>query len=935
MKLLQVLQPLFFTTICLLCPIITSAQSYVTPLEQDTSIIVGRLVNGLTYIIRHNELPKHTADFYFASKVGSVLEEDNQDGLAHFIEHMAFNGTKHFPGQSLVQFLERIGVHFGENINAYTSFDETIFNLDAVPTTDSAIVDSALLILHDWSGFLSLDPNEIEKERGVVREEWRTTASADRRMYMSHMAHTMPGTPYAVRDIIGDTAVINNFTPDELRRFYRTWYRPDLQAVIVVGDIDPLRIEQKIIVYWQDIPAPQNPKPRPNFVVPVNSSPLVSVTYDPEATRTSFQVQFRYQPVADSIRNTVEYVREQIACALCEEIMNNRFSDLTIKGAPFTSAYLSDADLTPTLYAAQFVCTAKDGQSNDALFALFDEIEKLRRYGVNPTELRRAKNTLLATYDNAFQNRHKTQTDSYIYDYYNAFLTGDVITSLEYDCELINVLTPDIDIDDVNRHINMRMAAPPVFLISAMQSDTSLLSADDYVRQFSLLAFKDEEPYPDKEIDSQLVKEHPSGHIVAWNNNAVYGSRMATLSNGLHVYFFPTENSDNQILIGAYSRGGYSTLPADHVSSAMLASDIQSYMGLANFSRPDLSKALSAKDVDLSTEINLYTDEMFGSCSNSDLESLLQMFYLSFAPPRRDDNAYRSYMTYLASQLSHSHQDPDNIFQDTLLTIAADSNPYLINFAHPSDLDSVTLDKVLSAYSARFSSARGFDFAVIGSFHTDSIAPLVADYLGALAVAERSHIPAYRHALYPQRNVHCRFSVPMQTPKTFCSITYSAPYKYSRKEALALRIFAALLDFCYHDVIREEIGASYGVEVSYSHIPKPINEYQLTISFDTDTHAFDQIYPIIEKEIVRIATHGPRPDNLANVRTHLIKKRQEDLQQNEMWLSHFRNYFINDLDLSHFERLVNDIRPRDIQRWARRILNKSHKLIVIMDPDNQ
>ena len=523
--------------LCLACGLSTlaaAAAQPLTPLAPDTAVLTGRLPNGLTYIIRHNELPKHTAEFYIAQKVGAILEEDDQDGLAHFLEHMAFNGTKNFPGKGIINFLERVGVRFGENINAFTSLDETVYNLSAVPTTDKAIVDSALLVLHDWSGFITLAGNEIDKERGVIREEWRTRASASRRMYFAHNANTMPGTRYAVRDVIGDTAVVNNFPYKAIRDYYHKWYRPDLQGIVVVGDVDPKYIEAKIKELWQDIPAQPDAAERTYFKVPISAEPVFSILRDNEATRTSVQIQYRYEPAPDSIRNSVQYATHDIMARLCATVFNNRMHDLVMQGAPFGYAAMFDTDITPTLNSVIFFFSAQNGKTAEATRIMIDEIEKLRRWGVNPGELQRAADDLIKSYDDAYENRGKVQSSDYVSDYYDAFLKNNTITSIDFDRELVRAFTPMMTPEIIKAYIDNVLTPAPVMLVSAMQEDQGIYDAESYKSMMDGARTKELTPYKDEKVDTRLVENEPKARKVKkWADDKVYGCRVATLANGV------------------------------------------------------------------------------------------------------------------------------------------------------------------------------------------------------------------------------------------------------------------------------------------------------------------------------------------------------------------------------------------------------------------
>lgn len=911
-----------------------AAQS-LTPLQPDTAVVVGRLSNGLTYVIRHNELPKNTAEFYIAQKVGAILEEDDQDGLAHFLEHMAFNGTKNFPDKGIINFLERVGVRFGENVNAFTSLDETVYNLSTVPTTDPAIVDSALLVLHDWSGFITLDGKEIDKERGVIREEWRTRASASRRMYFAHNANTMPGTRYAVRDVIGDTAVVNNFPYEAIRKYYHKWYRPDLQGIVVVGDIDPKYVEAKIKEMWQDIPAPVNPAERTYFKVPVSSEPVFSILRDKEATSTSLQVQFRYPSVPDSIRNSVEFHASQIVASLCGSIFNNRMHDLVMAGAPFSYAVMYDTELTPTLNTVLFAMSAQSGKTLEATRILYDEIEKLRRWGVNPGELERAVNDYIKMYDDAYENRNKVQNDEYVSEYYNAFLSNNVITPIEFDRSIVRTVAPAVTPEAIKAYIDRALAPAPVLLVSAMDSDNGVLDVDGYKKLAAETSAKELKPYADEVVDTRLVEVDPKAKKVKkWADDKVYGCRIATLANGIRVFLKPTTFADNEIYLKAISRGGYSTLASSEAISAGLSGGVIGQMGTGRFSNSELRKALTGKTADASTSIGCYTETVSGSSSKADFETMLQLVYLKFAAPHEDSAAYASYYGRMESYLANADKNPDRVFRRRLIDMMHDGNPYAVSLSSTDDLKKLSLPSVIAAQKARFSSAKGFDFVIVGSFDIDSIMPSVCKWLGNLPMGKRKAQWVARDTYMPQRDVNVEFAVPMTTRKISNALIYSHKHAYSQRDAMSLVVLGRVLAMRYLESVREEQGGSYGVSVFGSLSKDPDEEYQLFIMFDTDPAAFDKLFPILESEIKKIADEGPRADDLDKVKKHLVKSHVEDLQKNDTWVDLISTYLLRGTNDNDYEERVNSISAADIQSWAKLILSEANKAIVTMKPEN-
>lgn len=909
------------------------AQNALTPIPQDTAVLVGRLDNGLTYIIRHNTLPRGVADFYIAQKVGAILEEDNQDGLAHFLEHMAFNGTQNFPGKALIDCLERVGVRFGENLNAYTSLDETVYNIANVPTETSAIVDSALLILHDWGGLLTLDGTEIDKERGVIREEWRTRASASRRLFFGHMAATMPGTRYAVRDVIGDTAVINNFSHKALRDYYHKWYRPDQQGIVVVGDVSPSDIEARIRRLWSDMPPRTDLAPRPYYDVPLPSKPLASVLTDPEATLTYFDIQYRYKPEPDSIRNSVQYYAVLLTSQLAQMVFNTRMQELAVGGAPFSQAYMSDRSLTPTLNCVSFGCYAKNGQTSAAFDLLLSEMERLRRFGVNTGELQRAATELLKSYDDAYNERLKTESDDYVQQYYTSFLGRDVISSIDTERELAHSFVPMLDVATVNKFITAAFqSSPPVAQVSAMAADTGVLTAEGYCERLTKAGELDVKPYEEHAVRTELcAAPKKSGKVKKWEEDAVYGARIATLSNGLRVWLKPTDLSDNEVKMVAVSRGGYSTLGAELAPSAGLSGLFASYMGLGDFSLPELQRALAGKTASVGASLSPYSEQLSGGCAKGDVETMLQLFHMSFAPRRSDAQAYEALMQRFESQLETSSKDPDSVFGDTVQVLAADHNAYNPVICTPAELRrDVDLQRILRSYNARFSTADGFEFALVGTFDIDSITPLLCKWIATLPVnGKRATVPVDRGLYAPQRQVASSFTWPMETKKTSCYRLYSGRAPYDRLEQIGWVVLGRLLDMRYLESVREDEGGSYGVSVNGGLSREPNAQWTLRVSFDTNPALYDKLRPIIDAEIERIATEGPLAADLEKIKTNLVKKRAEQLQGNAAWLNLISSRISYGDDDTHFNDTVAKVDAALVKRLAATAL-RGHRLEVVM-----
>ena len=602
------------------------------PLPIDSAVRVGKLENGLTYYIRHNEYPKQRAEFHIAQAVGAILEEDHQNGLAHFLEHMAFNGTEHFAGKGIIEYFESIGVNFGGNINAYTSLDETVYRLSEVPTTREGIIDSALLVMHDWACGLLLLEEEIDNERGVIREEWRTGMGASRRMWKHSNMLKYPGSQYAKRDVIGDTAVINNFEYDALRDYYKKWYGPDNQAIIVVGDIDVDKIEEKIKALWADVPARQNRGERPLYSVDDNEQPIVAIVRDKEAQNTRIELEFKKGKLPKEFRGTdAAYVQAGMLDMICD-MFNNRLRELAVDpNASFTGAgsYYGETVKEKDAFTAVYI--AKQGQETQAYKDLLTQLEKVRRYGFTTSELERVKKEWLSHYEKAYNERATVRNIGRAQECIRHYLDGAPMPGEEWEYQMVQQLLPMISVDMLNQ-IAQQLVTDANLIISFQAPVEAVLPTEAEAVEL-LAAVKNEEiEAPVEEaIRENLVEVAPkAGKIKKTKTNPQLGTTEWTLSNGIRVVIKPTEFKQDEILFSAFSKGGNSLVATEDLVPAALATDVISLSGIADMSMTDLQKALTGKNVSYSPSINANTESMEGASTVKDLETLLQLNYLYF-----------------------------------------------------------------------------------------------------------------------------------------------------------------------------------------------------------------------------------------------------------------------------------------------------------------
>jgi len=907
-------------------------------IPMDTAIHYGKLDNGLTYYIRYNKLPEKRADFYIVQKVGAILEEDSQNGLAHFLEHMAFNGTKNFHGKALINYLETIGAQFGTNLNAYTSLDETVYMLRGIPTVRPSIVDSSIFILHDWSSFISLDGDEIDKERGVIREEWRTGADAERRMWKAGNKLKYPGSQYAKRDVIGDTAVINNFKYDTLRAYYKKWYRPDLQGIVIVGDVDVKQVEQTIKRLFADIPKPVNPAKRIIYTIPDNEEPIVSIVTDREASVTSFDIEYKHKPLPDAQKVSEEGYNLSLVNNLISAMLNNRFEKLKRNAAcPFAAGYSYYGDITRSSDAFIMGVVAKNGQEKLALESLLQEIERTKRYGFTQSELDRAIEQMLATYDKAYNERDKEKSSNYVQEYMRNFLELEPIPGIAWEYNYAKkALKEKINLQLVNKIVQSYITNTNTIVdISAPQKAGVKLPTEAEVRTAIAEAQKNYvEPYKDKKIDKPLLNKRPKpGTIVKEQKNDVFGTTEWQLSNGIKVILKNTNFKNDEILLTAFSEGGTSLVEniAD-LPSAKLADDIIGNNGLGKFSKVDLNQILTGKNVSISTDINTYGEGLNGSSSVKDFETLLKLTYLTFTAPRKDEMAYAAYMQELQTSLANANSDPKKAFRDTVGLVLSNHSPRAI-LMNLETLKKVDQDKAYSIYKQRFANPGDFTFVFVGSINLDSIKPYILSYIGGLKTTKNHETWKDNNVRYPAGNLVKDFDRNMQIERTSVYLFHWGGMPFNLTNRVNLAALADILDIRYTESLREDEGGTYGTRVDGTITNKPQEQATLGIRFDTNPKQTDKLISIAKQELDSIALVGPRKDDLDKVKKNLLKRYNENQKENNWWKSAIVQNEQDKINIvSDYEKAINSITAESIQQTLKALLIQQNNIEFKMNP---
>ena len=918
---------------------LTAAAQQPQPLPIDSAVRVGKLENGLTYYIRHNEYPKNRAEFHIAQAVGATMEEDHQNGLAHFLEHMAFNGTKHFAGKGIIEYFESVGVNFGGNINAYTSLDETVYRLSEVPTVREGIIDSALLVMHDWACGLLLLEEEIDNERGVIREEWRTGAQANRRMWKAINPIKYPGSQYAKRDVIGDTAVINNFTYDALRDYYKKWYGPDNQAIIVVGDINVDEIEAKIKALWAEVPARVNRGERPLYSVDDNAEPIVAIVRDKEAQYTRIEMEFKKPQIPAQFRGTDMAYVQDLAIELVCDMFNNRLSELSMKPeATFVGTGSYYGELVKLKDAFVAVYLAKQGQEVAAYKDLLTQLEKMRRYGFTHAEFDRVKKEMLAAYEKSYNERNTVRNIQHAQEYIRHYLDGEPIPGIEWEYQMIQQILPALPLDMLNQ-LAQGLVTDENLIISfqAPEDETVVLPTEAEAVAY-LAAVKNEEiEAPVEEaIRENLVEQAPkAGKIKKTAYNETLGTTEWTLSNGVRVVVKPTTFKQDEILFYAFSQGGNSLVATADLPSAALATDVIELGGLADMSATDLQKALTGKRVSLGTSISGYSESMSGSSTIKDFETMLQLSYLYFTAPRRDEESFQTLMSILESQLANRDKNPKVAFSDSVQMMANNYSERTL-ILNKELLEKVSLDKALAVYAERFANPADFTFCLIGNVDPADAAfqAQVCTWLGGLKTSKKLENAAddkVRVAMGIQKNYFTR-EMEIKTASNRIQYTsYDMPYTLENN--LNMEMIGRILSTRYLESIREREGGSYGVGCAGWMNRHPVPFAQLIMQFDTDPEKQEKLMSIIHEEVMTIVENGPLAKDLQKEKESMLKDFEEDLEKNNYWKSVLSMYYKNDINyITDYKAAVEAVTAETVQATLKKLVEAGNVFEVVMLP---
>ena len=933
----SLLKKLFTAFLVLSSAVMTSAQQQLQmpPIPTDPKVRIGKLDNGLTYYIRHNELPEDRADFYIAQKVGSILEEENQRGLAHFLEHMCFNGTNNFPGKSLTNYLESIGVRFGENLNAYTSIDETVYNIANVPVIRDGIIDSCLLILHDWANDLTLSDEEIDNERGVIHEEWRTGQGAMMRMYEQALPKAFEGSKYGHRLPIGTIEVIDNFPYQALRDYYEKWYRPDQQGIVVVGDVDVDKVEAKIKEIFSPIEMPANAAERVYEKVPDNKEPIITIAKDKEQPSTMIYIWHKHPATPNEAKGNIGYLVQNYIFSMIAKMLNARLDELRQNAnPPYIMAVTEDTDflLAKTTQAFAGIAVSKEDGIPTAISALVREIERARKFGFTASEYARAKADYLRALESAYNEREKVRNGLYVQEYIRHFIDNEPIPGIEMEYTLMNQLAPNIPVEAINSILPQLITDENIVInIFGPDKEGMVYPTEEEILKV-LKDTKAEEitAYVDKVSDEPLMKETPKAGKIVKTEEGAFGSTILTLSNGVRVVVKNTDFKADEIRMTAFSPGGSSIFGLEEPLQSQVINSVAGLGGLGNFSNVDLEKVLAGKKASANAIVNVYNEGFNGSCSPKDLETMFQLIYLGFTAPRMDDAAFESFKQRTKASLANQEADPMTAFSDTLQHIMYGNHP-LATRLKADMIDQIDYNRVMEMYKDRFKEAGDFTFMLVGNINLEEAKPLIETYLGGLPTINRKE-NFQDLKLNRREGTHKNvFEKQMATPKATVISVISGNCEHNLKNNLLMTMLSQTMDMVYTETIREKEGATYGVGAVGQLSKYPKEEAIFQIYFDTDPAKRAKMEQLVMAELQKVAQEGPRPEHLAKVKEFLQKKHLENAKENSYWLSQLLQYYWYNVDMNTgYEKLVNELTVEDVKNFTKALLDQGNIIEVTM-----
>ena len=929
-----------FLSLIILCTAFSGAFAQGPPqkgkmIPADPSVRTGTLANGMKYYIKQNKEPENRAELRLAVNAGSILEDKDQLGLAHFVEHMAFNGTKHFSKSELVDYLESVGVKFGPHLNAYTSFDETVYMLQ-LATDDQEIMDKGMLILQDWAQNVTFDHEEIDKERGVVIEEWRMRSGADSRMMEQYMPVLTNNSHYADRIPIGKVDILKNFKYETIKRFYDKWYRPDLMAIIAVGDFDLDKMEAKVKAEFSKVKVKPNAGERPTFDIDDHKDFKASVATDPEAQFTMLQIAYKHEN--RTYKTEADY-RDLLVEQLASGMVNDRLDELKQSGkVPLLFSGTRNGQLFGMRSKSAFSLFALMSPNGvkDGIRKIMEELERARRHGFIETELERQKTKMLTNMETQFKEKDKTESRRHAGAYVQSYLNERPFPSVEWRFEKYKELLPGIKLEEVNAIIKswVRNENAVVVLTGAEKEGEEFPSDSEILQMHKDVMAAKIDPYKEVVDDRPLMAKMPEpGKVTEVKKQEKLGITEFQLSNGARVILKPTEFKDDEIKFSAFSYGGTSRFSDSDYESAWASSGIVSQSGVGKFKDAVLKKKLADKIVFLRPWISDLQEGMMGQCAPKDLETMLQLVHLYFTEPRQDKDGFNAFKQSMKAFAAMSNS-PEGTFRDSVTCIMSGNHPRRQPLTD-ARIDKISHQVAYMSYLDRFMDASDFDFVLVGNFDPETVKPLIEKYLGGLPGMERTEKWKDLGIKGPKGVVHREFKMGT-AEKAMVNIAFTGPMEFNSDNIHEMNSMIAVLRIMLRESMREDKGGVYGVRASASPKRYPKEGYRIDISFTCAPDRVDELVETAMKDIKDLSANGASEKNLQKVQETQRRSYETDMKDNDFWVKKIEFYYENAYDPSHLlshPKLTESLTTKQLGDAAKRYLNMENYVKIVMKPE--
>ena len=907
------------------------------PLPQDPNTVVGKLPNGITYYLRHNAEPKGQASFYIIRNAGALLEEDNQDGLAHFLEHMAFQGTKNFPGKGIISTMERHGVAFGRDVNAYTTQNETVYNLSSVPTEDPTVLDTCLMILHDWSYYLTLSEEEIDAERGVISEEWRQRRDANFRMQQQMTQTVFKGSKYAERDVIGELDIIQNFKPETIRDFYHKWYRTDLEAVAIVGDFDVKDMEERVKKILSSVPAIENPAPRPFYEIPAHEEIRYCLATDPEATSSGISIIMVKEGTPAAVKATHAYLKEGLIASFFNGMIKVRLAEIMQQAnPPYMGGSIGYGGFVRGYESYSISATAKPNEEAIALETILTENERAVRYGFLDSELERLKTNMLVSLESSYKEKDKTHNESYIGEMQANFLEQEPIIDVDYYYNYMKQLIPSITVEEINAQVKEWNDGKNMSIVITGPSEgVTHLTEEECLAIMEKVKKADIAPYVDSASEASLISEDlKGGKIVETKQLPEFDAVEWTLDNGAKVVFRHADYEKDDVSLSSYSAGGTSLYGLDMLASANNAASFVGNFGLGDFDAITLGKMLTGKMANTGVSIGGLSESVSGSSTPQDVETMLQMVYLRFEKPRFDRDIFESIISRNKAMMPMMANQPQKIMQDSLQRIMSNYNERSMLF-NEEYLNKISFEQIEQVYRDRIKDASDFTFFIVGNIDEETIKPLVEKYIGSIKDEEREETWKDNGVRGPKGLTERVIELDLQDPKATVITNFSKEMPYSMYNNICNSILQGVLDLRYTENIREKEGGTYGVGVSAGSSRIPYSEYSMTMQFDCDPARAEHLKTLIYAETEKLQKEAPTEEEMNKVISNMEKSREQSKNHNKYWMNAIYSYYVTGINTAapkNYEDILSKITAKDIQKFAQKLFKGADVIDVIFTP---